>query len=73
MKELLAQSLQENASGRGSSKRINATVATVAMSLAIILLAVGGMLGHDVALAITGVSASLAGMCGYNYVQKKES
>lgn len=73
MIDLFRQALQENSTNRGSSKRVNTVIATLAMSLSTVLLAIGGMMGHDVAFAITGVSASLAGMCGYNYVRKSEA
>jgi len=72
VRELLTQALQDNASNRGSSKRVNTVMATAAMSVSIVILAAAATMGHDVALAITGVSASLAGMCGYNYVKKPE-
>lgn len=71
MRDLLVQAMQDNKTGLGSSKRVNTVIATTAMSIAVVILAIGGMQGHDVAIAITGVSASLAGMCGYSYVGGK--
>ena len=72
IKQLAIEAMQDGRSGRGSSKRVNTVIATLAMSASIILLAIGGMNGHEVSLAITGVSASLAGMCGYSYVGGKQ-
>lgn len=72
MKELLTQALQENSSGRGSSKRIGLLMATTAMSISIILLSIAAMNGHEVGMALGAVAVPLAGLNGYSYVNKVE-
>ena len=67
VRQLLTEALQDNASCRGSSKRLNTVMACAAMSLAIVILAIAAAMGRDVALAMAGVATPLAGMCGYNY------
>lgn len=71
MRELLTQAMQDGRSGRGSSKRVNAVIATIAMSLAVVILAVGACLGKDVSVALIGVSTTLAGLAGANYIGGK--
>lgn len=56
-------------SGRVSSKRVGLLVATCALALAVILLAVAHILGHDAALALGAVAVPLAGLNGYSYVR----
>ena len=54
--------------GELSSKRVTMLIAAVSMAVADIILAVAALYGVNVDVAITGVSASLAGLCGYSYV-----
>ena len=68
---LVTQALEDGRTGRGSSKRLVSLIATVAMSLAVVILAVAACYGNDVSVAITGVSAALSGLAGYSYVNGK--
>ena len=68
MRQLITEAIQDGKMGLGSSKRLNSVMATLAMSIAIVILAIAGMNGHDVALAISGVAVALSGLCGANYV-----
>jgi FtsH-binding integral membrane protein len=72
MRELLAQTLQENSSGRGSSKRLVMVVSCLAMSLSLIILSIAATFGHDVSLALAAVATPLGAMSGYSYVHKTE-
>lgn len=73
MKDLLTQAMQENSSGRGSSKRIGLLMATTAMSVSIVLLSIAAMSGHEVSMALGAVALPLAGLNGYSYVHKPET
>lgn len=55
-------------SGQPSVKRVGLLVATTAMAVAVIVLAVSHLLGHDAAAALGAVCVPLAGMNGYSYV-----
>jgi len=72
VKELLTQAMQENGSGRGSSKRVGLLMATTAMSVSIVLLSIAAMNGHEVSMALAAVAVPLAGLNGYSYVNKVE-
>lgn len=54
--------------GQASSKRIGLLLATSALSLAVLLLAVAALLGRDVAAALAAVAVPLSGLNGYSYV-----
>lgn len=73
MRELLTQALQENSSGRGSSKRVTLVVASFSMSLSLIILSIAAAMGKDVAAALLAVAGPLGAMSGYGYVHKTEN
>lgn len=54
-----------------SSKRVVMLLAGLAMSIAVVLLAIAALLGHPVSSELAAVSFPLAGMSGYSYVQGK--
>lgn len=68
---MLREILSDNRSGRGSSKRAVALIATVAMSITLIILAVAAYMGRAVDVAIGSVSMALAGLGSANYVGGK--
>lgn len=72
MKEIIKQALQENSSGRGSSKRLVMVASCLAMSVSLIILSVAATMGHDVSLALAAVATPLGAMSGYGYVHKPE-
>ena len=73
MRELLTQAMQDNASQRGSSKRIGLLLATTAMSVSLVILAVASLSGHEVSMAMGAVAVPLAGLNGYSYVGGKQA
>jgi hypothetical protein len=54
--------------GELSSKRVAMLIAAVSLAIACVILACAALFGHDVGVAITGVSASLAGLGGGAYI-----
>lgn len=54
--------------GELSSKRVTMLLAALSMSIAEVCLAIAAIYGRNVDVAITGVSAALAGLGGYSYV-----
>ena len=67
----LRETISDNATGLASSKRVVMLMAGAAMSLAVVVLAVGSWFGYDVAAALGSVCVPLAGMSGYSYVRGK--
>lgn len=65
----LRQAINDPNSGAASSKRVGLLLATFALSLAVVILAVAALLRIDVAAALTAVAIPLAGLNGYSYVQ----
>jgi len=65
--------MQDNKRGRGSSKRVGLLIATCAMSLSLILLAIAALYGHEVSMALGSVAVPLAGLNGYSYVGGKQA
>ena len=68
MSQFLKQAMSDNRTGLASVKRVGILVATIAMSVALLILAASTLLGHDTAMAITGVAASLSALAGGSYV-----
>ena len=67
----IRETINDSRTGKASSKRVVMLMAGVAMSVAVVLLAVAAMYGREVAAALGAVCVPLAGMAGYNYVQGK--
>lgn len=67
----LREAINDGKTGQASSKRVVMLLAGVAMSLAVVVLAVAAVLGHPVAAELGAVSVPLAGMAGYSYVGAK--
>jgi FtsH-binding integral membrane protein len=72
VKTLLIEALQENSSGRGSSKRLTLVAASFSMSMSLIILSIAALMGKDVAAALLAVAGPLGAMSGYGYVHKDE-
>jgi len=70
---LLREMLTDGWSGRGSSKRAALLIATLALSAALILLALAAYVGRIVDVAIGSVAAALAGLGGAAYVGGKSA
>lgn len=70
---LLREMLTDGWSGRGSSKRAALLIATLALSAALILLALAAYVGRVVDVAIGSVAAALAGLGGAAYVGGKSA
>ena len=68
----LYDSLVDGVTQKVSSKRVVMLMAATAMSVATLLLSAAALLGHDVGLAIGAVTAPLAGLGGYTYVNGRE-
>ena len=67
----LRETISDSKTGTASSKRVVMLMAGAAMSLAVIILALGALFGYGVAAALGAVCAPLAGMSGYSYVRGK--
>ena len=67
----LRETITDSRTGKASSKRVVMLLAGVAMSAAVVILAVGAMFGHEVSAAMGAVCVPLAGMSGYSYVRGK--
>lgn len=70
---LLREMLTDGWSGRGSSKRAALLIATLALSAALLLLALAAYVGRVVDVAIGSVAAALAGLGGAAYVGGKST
>ena len=53
--------------GEPSSKRLSLFIATAALAIAEVILAIAALYGRQVDVAISGVSAALAGVGGWAY------
>ena len=67
----LRETISDSKTGTASSKRVVMLMAGAAMSIAVIILALGAWFGYEVAAALGAVCAPLAGMSGYSYVRGK--
>lgn len=67
----LLEAASDDITHRVSSKRVCMLLAGLAMSVAIVVLAMAALAGHPVAGELAAVSMPLAGMCGYSYVNGK--
>ena len=65
----LREAVSDPATGRLSSKRVGLLLATLALSLSVVMLSIAQILGHDAALALGAVAVPLAGLNGYSYVR----
>ena len=68
----LIDAIRDGKTGSTSTKRIVMLMAGGAMSVSVVVLAFAAWFGHDVALSLGAVSAPLAGMSGYGYVNGKQ-
>ena len=68
----LRETISDSNTGTASSKRVVMLMAGAAMSLAVIILAIGAWFGYEVAAALGAVCVPLAGLSGYSYVQGKK-
>ncbi len=69
MSNWLREAINDEKSERASSKRVGLLTATFALSLAVVMLSIAQILGHDAALALGAVAVPLAGLNGYSYVR----
>lgn len=69
----LIDAIRDGKTGSTSTKRIVMLMAGGAMSVSVVVLAFAAWFGHDVALSLGAVSAPLAGMSGYGYVNGKQA
>ena len=69
----LREAISDGKTRQASSKRVVMLLAGVAMSIAVIVLAVAAVFGHPVAGELGAVSVPLAGMAGYSYVGGKQA
>lgn len=74
MMNILDGALKDNKTGLYSSSRLNATMATIALAISLIVLSIATIfVDKDLAMAIGAVAVPLAGLGGYNYGKNKES
>lgn len=70
----LRESISDGRSNKASAKRIALLMASLAMSVAIVVLAFAALLvGRDVAAAMGAIAVPLAGLAGYGYVNGKSA
>ena len=67
----LREAINDSTTGKASSKRIAMLAGAAAMSLAVVVLSAASLFGFDVAAALWAVTAPLAGLGGYSYVNGK--
>ena len=67
----LRETTSDSRTGTASSKRVVMIMAAAAMSVAVIILALGAWFGYEVAAALGAVCVPLAGMSGVAYVGGK--
>ncbi len=75
MKDLftwIAKFAQDSTTGYPSMKRLSLIVGVIALSAALVILAVAAYAGHSVGVEITAVSGTLGTVIGYAYVQGKK-
>ena len=66
---ILVEAIKDSKTGAVSSRRLGMLIATVAMAVSVLILAVATLYGHDTSVALGAVSVPLAGLNGYSYVQ----
>jgi hypothetical protein len=64
----LLEAIKDSKTGAVSSRRLGMLIATIAMSVSVLILAIATLYGHDTSVALAAVSAPLAGLNGYSYV-----
>lgn len=67
----LREAINDNTTGKASSKRAIAMMAGASMSIAVLLLAVATLFGYETYFELGAVCVPLSGMAGYNYVRGK--
>jgi hypothetical protein len=67
----LREAVTDSGTDKVSSKRVAVLVGSFSMSIAVDILAVAALFGHDVSLALGAVCVPLAGLGGYSYVHGK--
>jgi hypothetical protein len=67
----LREAISDGRTDRASAKRIAMLLATLAMSISLVILAAAGYIGNEVAMAMGAVAVPLAGLGGYSYVNGK--
>lgn len=69
----LREAISDSANNRASAKRLAMLIATIALAVAVVMLALAAIYGRDVAMALGAVSVPLAGLGGYSYVGGKNA
>jgi hypothetical protein len=64
----LREAIEDSSTGLASSKRVGLLLATFALSLSVVILAVAALFKVDTAAALAAVAIPLAGLNGYSYV-----
>lgn len=67
----LREAINDSKTGLASSKRLGLLIATIAMSVSVLILAVAALFGQDTSVALGAVCVPLAGLNGYSYVNAK--
>ena len=70
----LREAISDGRTQKASAKRIALLMAALAMSAAVVILALAALLvGRDVAAALGAIAVPLAGLAGYGYVNGKSA
>jgi hypothetical protein len=69
----LLESIKDSKTGAVSSRRLGMLIATIAMSVSVLILAIATLYGTDTSVALGAVSVPLAGLNGYSYVNGNKS
>ena len=67
----LREAINDGKTGQASSKRIAMLAGAASMSVAVLVLSAASLFSYDVAAALWAVTAPLAGLGGYSYVNGK--
>lgn len=67
----LREAINDSHTNKASSKRVTMLAATFSMSIAVVILAISSLLGHEVSSSLGAVCFPLAGLGGYSYVNGK--
>ena len=67
----LRETITDSRTKKASAKRVVMLLAGVAFSVSVIVLSVSTLFGHAVSGELAAVSAALAGLAGYGYVNGK--
>ena len=69
--KIMTEFLSDGTTGKPSVKRLVLLIACLSLAVSTIVLAVAGLLGKDVGVAIAATASPLAGLAGYGYVNGK--